>query len=133
MISNFKISIILINSKTLTDNQRCPTFQRRLSIQRSTKMTPTSTVMSCCPRTYSRRCLRRDCSLRTSGDLSVFNSPAAGFITRFTSLSPTSCCLEDLLVLTLTPASFLKVIHSSLNNKRQCKPSESDQKIRVST
>jgi hypothetical protein len=37
------------------------------------------------------------------------------------------------LVLTLTPASFLKVIHSSLNNKRQCKPSESDQKIRVST
>ena len=133
MISNFKISIILINSKTLTDNQRCHTFQRRLSIQRSTKTTPTSTVMCSCPRTYSRRCLRRDCLLKTSGDLSEFNNLAAGYITRFTNPSPSSCCLEDLLVLTLTLVSFLKVTPSSLNNRRLCKLSEIDHRIRVST
>jgi hypothetical protein len=124
MISNFKISIILINSKTLTDNQRCHTFQRRSSIPRSIRTTCTSTATCCYLRTSSRRCLRRDCLLRTSGDLSASNSPAAGCITRFTSPSPSSCCLEDLLVLTLTLGSFLKVTLSLFNNKKLCKLSE---------
>ena len=132
MLSNFKISIILINSKTLTDNQRCPTFQRRSSIQRSTRTTHTSTVTCFCPRTSSRRCLRRDCSLRTSGDLSASSSHAVGSTTRFTNLSPSSCCLEDLLVLTPTQVSFLKATLSSLNNRKLCKLSESNDHHRAS-